>query len=200
MYCDGVIVSPTQIITWECDHYGSTPVSLFMNRKKVVEDFLFGVIQFPSRRISKPNWRRLNNDYEILTLDKPIKSSKKHAPICVDGAIRREYLPSLIYFNWKQKYHLDGERAIMAVVHYQQISRDGKFLSNHKPCCPSFPNCCSNSKLFSLIVALYPTSALSYMKDGKFHFAGIISMNKNSKVEKYVPFEGSTLREMVTAN
>lgn len=124
-FCEGVIISPNHILTYRCPRFFfGSPVSLFFRRRKVVEKPFFKFQRWPSLTIKKPNWTEVDEFY-ILTLEKPLKSDTKHAPICISDC--EKTTNDRVYFNWYEKQHKNDDQSIGSIIHHSNIQKKRKY-------------------------------------------------------------------------
>lgn len=99
-YCNGIIVSPKIIATHGCSFYAGSSVSIFFNRNGAPE-------KTPSITMGYPRIKRVDQ-FNIITLDEEISSSKRHAPICLSDSLPGEYMLDRVYFRWEKKDSGEG--------------------------------------------------------------------------------------------
>lgn len=123
-FCDGIIISPNQILVYHCPNfYLDAPVSLFFRRRKVIENFYLAFEVWPSKTIKKPDWNHSVGIFHVLTLDKPLKSATEHAPICISGCVPKKYKTNHTYFGWVEKHYRDNDDTMYGVVHFSRIQK-----------------------------------------------------------------------------
>lgn len=115
-YCTGILLSATQIVTWNC-HVVWEPetVELFFNRKFIIKQIESKYLSFPTIK-SKFKYAKLG-DYNIITLEKPLKLSKKIAPICVTPYPLENKGDNDIYYRYEDRYFYGNKRRRPVRIH-----------------------------------------------------------------------------------
>lgn len=118
-YCDGVILSSTQIATWNCDIIGSRAdekVSIFTGRKLVSRYLFMDLPEFPARVIKRPKWRKLGG-YHILVLNKPLS---RKAPICIAKS-NHDTKADILLYQFDDVHHQVNHIYYLAELKYDKV-------------------------------------------------------------------------------
>lgn len=184
-FCEGIIISPDRIFIYRCpSFYLYSPVYIFFRRRKIAEKLLFKLKKLPSKIIKNPTWTHLSGDFYYLTLDKPLKSSSRHTPICISNYIPKENISKPVYFNWDEKLYQITGNSIWGKLHYTRISKKSKLYVLLRRWITFL------TILASILIILFfsldlRSAGVSYLKDDKWYLAGINRINSHGKNEYY---------------
>lgn len=97
-----------------------------MNLNRLTLDILrFNFMQAPTQTIKNPSLKTVDV-FTVITLDKPIKANKKHAPICLSPTIPKNQSSDRVYFHWEQMEQRDSSNAIWGNYMKHVIERNSR--------------------------------------------------------------------------